>query len=635
MHLFCEGVKERENLLIEIENLCQYISRTGIKLHGELITKIVNSLFLLRMTTLKIFEAFIQLKTTSKKCLEKKNPLNLENNDNKNLLKIEKAGNYIKKTIIDLDYLFNSPLKEYFSFSKNHDPFLIFPSCNNQRKGIVPNKYGIHPKPYTKIHSVPLSKEAFRRINLCYDFLRENYLKDHNESKGQSELNLSDLIKDIIYVNDLNLANKLFKDPSNEYLHFPNLISYNTSNKTQKQNMSNEITNKLNSFDTIPNHKENKDKDRLFSNNLNVNLCIEKENIQKTQENNGDNNGEFGNEFSNLSINQRDCNIDRNNDFTILGLDMEENEILSFLSNYMNQLKSEMINSFYNNENLIQNSKNSRGSIWLYAKDKSGQIRGLCVLILENTQKYYERILILHLSSIKDHDFLPLTKKFIEFIWKNINCMEIRIAIHYIKVRDELTIYDLIKHTLDQTNFRWKSLNNNATEERIMIMGITKPNSISILNDLNLFYESISICSIHVLEIHNNIKEKITNIPKSNDYLSECSIVYALKAMINNELMIEQDPLNERKSKLISVASKINDKTGLRSSRFYSFKTCEELNKLLNEFNFEAFRIEGFKESEITEKVYLGIQSININFEAFQSYIHKINEKYYKYLRIE
>ena len=74
------------------------------------------------------------------------------------------------------------------------------------------------------------------------------------------------------------------------------------------------------------------------------------------------------------------------------------------------------------------------------------------------------------------NDFL---KELIEYIWENVNCEEIRVGISHIEQeKDKYSPYMPLKSAYQGLNFKWKTLTNGEDGKRILILGLSRPNTI-------------------------------------------------------------------------------------------------------------------------------------------------------------
>jgi hypothetical protein len=92
-----------------------------------------------------------------------------------------------------------------------------------------------------------------------------------------------------------------------------------------------------------------------------------------------------------------------------------------------------------------------------------------------------QRVFIRHISTIKYKQLDAAFTTVLEFIWKNIQCDNIRFELFHIKDKSGVLKADQkFKDVLQRAGFKWKNLcNDPSTGKRSQIMQLDRPKDLS------------------------------------------------------------------------------------------------------------------------------------------------------------
>lgn len=137
-----------------------------------------------------------------------------------------------------------------------------------------------------------------------------------------------------------------------------------------------------------------------------------------------------------------------------------------------------MRNSFICESNdLLKRANQGQDPLWFEFVDASNARTSFAVVHIDTTHFATKRLVILHFSSIKREDFGNNLDELVTYIWKNLDCDEIKFTLYHMEDEDfhmgpDVELQDVIK----KKGFRWKQLTNDKlTGKRYIVYLIKRP----------------------------------------------------------------------------------------------------------------------------------------------------------------
>ena len=119
--------------------------------------------------------------------------------------------------------------------------------------------------------------------------------------------------------------------------------------------------------------------------------------------------------------------------------------------------------------------------IWFELVDPSSEKRvGLAVAHIDNTVFTSRRMVILHFTVNNRENYSELLKQFVEYLWKNDECNEIKMSLYYLEDQNSnLGADKQLQDALKGLGFRWKQLTNDKiTMKRYIDYAIKRPEGV-------------------------------------------------------------------------------------------------------------------------------------------------------------
>jgi hypothetical protein len=153
-------------------------------------------------------------------------------------------------------------------------------------------------------------------------------------------------------------------------------------------------------------------------------------------------------------------------------------------------------------ENVYSMSTSLRYPAFLWAKIGEEKV-GLVTLNLENQKSMHKRLFISHFSVIQ-HDLIErLLDLTLDHIWRNYDCIEIRVGI-ISKVTDQgkYEADKSIKQFFDSKGFRWKQMIYSVNQVPVQLLGLRRPEAIPAPDSANsIFNDNLELayaCAVQV-----------------------------------------------------------------------------------------------------------------------------------------
>ena len=230
---------------------------------------------------------------------------------------------------------------------------------------------------------------------------------------------------------------------------------------------------------------------------------------------------------------------------------------------YAKKLPHNFTKSYCPLEKLIEKSQTGYNPIWLgYGEQETDfnfvckentftekKIKGLIVIHIDPASQLKPRILILHASILNEKAVITrlpdLLKKLMDYIWKNVNCDEVRVELSHFLQNGKLAPYEYLKTEFQNLKFRWKTLISDQQGNRMVVLGINRPEDklFDSSKGFNCKCEPITFKhSIAIAVTNKNIKE-IAKKTEVKGTQSLCCYLEAMKSMETPscELIINND----------------------------------------------------------------------------------------------
>lgn len=162
-------------------------------------------------------------------------------------------------------------------------------------------------------------------------------------------------------------------------------------------------------------------------------------------------------------------------------IDIYEDEISNHIQQYVESIDSKMRNSFISDpQDLLARANNGQDPLWFDLIDPTGSKKvGLAVTNVDNTHFLTRRLVILHFTLLDRTLYSEYLKKFVEYLWQNQECDEIKISLYHIDGEGENNNMGADKQLQDNIKalgFRWKQLiNDKVTGKRYIDYLLKRP----------------------------------------------------------------------------------------------------------------------------------------------------------------
>lgn len=218
-------------------------------------------------------------------------------------------------------------------------------------------------------------------------------------------------------------------------------------------------------------------------------------------------------------------------------LKITEEEIEGFLEVYLRKISPEIKESYPMMAEILKRTHNSPEPYFMiYSSDltknafdllKEG-IEGLTIFCRESNPNN-KRITILHASSIGNLKVSKFIELIIEYIWKTVNCSEIRVELTYLRQGENFEPFSELKKAFCEDNkFKWKTLLNDSTKEsgkRVVAFGLSKPSNLQYIDNTSSY--NITFKQAVILSFSSKYAKDTIPIIQPN-WIASCSLLQAL-----------------------------------------------------------------------------------------------------------
>ena len=592
------GVIAREKLLHEIENSN---FREGDNLE-EFVTLISNKLQSLRILSLNVVEwvmiwreqmlyAYYQSST-----------------DHKNVPIIPfvwENENYLLKLKRDTEFLKDHSLSKWFNFADKNDPFLVIPSCSHSGvgvKGLKKVRKNLSKKAIGKEdnkYEVPLDNSIMQRIKAS-EVVLENELKGHaDESSPQT----TKTVESPPQKSDkkINLSDKKSPESKNDENMHPNHDSENAVNKRESL------------FDL-------RKKNKIVGKPASESESTPKVAPQKHHDP----------DMKSSPIKEAEIEDEENFDFEFLPTGTSESEAKQFLEKYYQKLDSGLSKSYAKPEELMKAWRQGNNTQWITLKNKwsRSSIDGLLIFSLDS---HFNRVNILHLSTISRKGLNIAIEASMKFIWEKVNAKEWRIGIYHFEGEKDgkpTKVTDIeLKDALSKAKLRWKNILNEAND-RILVMGGNRPDNIEATYELD---EIVQLKSAILTAVVNSTDEDaLADDPSKMLFIPS---IY-LNSMFNLSMKEPEEESQEHHQRLLNILSDMIDKQRnmfpITASTWS--QDAAEVSKLAIEI---GININGSKLPKNAQEYHWSATTFNHKIAGIDYCTRNVRNENYKYLRIK
>lgn len=184
-------------------------------------------------------------------------------------------------------------------------------------------------------------------------------------------------------------------------------------------------------------------------------------------------------------------------------------------------------------ENAFTNALNMRFPAFLWARIGNENV-GLVTLNLENQKSMHKRLYISHFSVLQ-HDMIEkLLELLIVYVWKNYDCIEIRIGIiSKITEQGKYEADKSIKQFFDKAGFRWKQMIYTVNEIPVQLLGLRRSDTSGCeRTGFSIFDDCIEMAYACTIQTDETTESKEAEL----DYCSIVGVSCAIKALGGSSL---------------------------------------------------------------------------------------------------
>jgi len=547
---------------------------------------------------------------------------------------IYNQSNYLIKLKSDTKDLAETPLAQYFTLSTKFDPFLFEASKETGQQGKI---------------VLPLSKSLGLRIKTCENALQNESATEHPydkkwappignppkayESPSDRSLNHQD---DHGKKTNIKIRNTSLTKPRKDGTGNSQLKSENVTKQTGSSNPSsqNQITD--GDMDTKvadisePRHEPH----------TNNEIAQQHSQPEITQEKLPENASSSQKEIKQEAVEVPKPEEKEEKDVSnpVQPVDLYEDEVEEYLRIYLQKIDQNMKDSFISDPKvLLERANMGQDPIWFELVEVSGAERktGLAVAHIDNTVFTARRMVILHFTSEDRemyHDFLA---KFVEYLWKNDECNEIKICLYHIEDQNgNLGADKNLEQAIKKLGFRWKQLTNDKhTGKRYIDYLIKRPenvvSSVAKSNDEPIHVESVVVLSDVQGEIATN---KASKHIVDNRY---AVLSAALKHCDEKLEKLGDSDTKRAKNYLQVIGSLAKEGQGKIGGLAEKFQSLQEMTKFVEEKFQDKKEFVPQLDAKFAQNIFTtSLLNLIYRWKSFNITHHKVDGKDRKYLKI-
>lgn len=160
-------------------------------------------------------------------------------------------------------------------------------------------------------------------------------------------------------------------------------------------------------------------------------------------------------------------------EYTLYPLGINEKDAVSFLEKYLLKLEDGLAKSYANPKDLFSKSMTGNNTQWYGLRNK-GSTKDIDGLFIYNLDSHFNRLNILHLTTINKKGLEEAIEKVMKHIWAKETMQEVRLGLyHYDYDKDGKTAKTVdveLRDALKKKKMRWKNI-LNEDNDRILVMG--------------------------------------------------------------------------------------------------------------------------------------------------------------------
>lgn len=281
-------------------------------------------------------------------------------------------------------------------------------------------------------------------------------------------------------------------------------------------------------------------------------------------------------------------------------VDRYEDEMEEYLNLYLQKIDQNMRDSFLSDPKvLLERANMGQDPVWFELVSASGaeKKKGLAVAHIDNTVFTARRMVILHFTAEDRELYGDFLSQFVEYLWKNDECNEIKISLYHLEDKNGNFGSDKnLEQAIKKLGFRWKQLTNDKyTGKRYIDYMLKRPEgtvcTVTKENDEPIHVESCVVVSD--LEGETNVNrapqcKKNEIIRLLNVYIGFFDNRYAVLSAALKHCEEKLDKLGDSDSKrgrnyLQVISSLVKEGQKKIGELTGKFKNLEELQAFIKE----------------------------------------------------
>lgn len=317
-------------------------------------------------------------------------------------------------------------------------------------------------------------------------------------------------------------------------------------------------------------------------------------------------------------------------------VDLYEDEMEGYLNKYLQKVDQNMKESFISDPKvLLERANMGQDPIWFELVEVSGAQKktGLAVAHIDNTVFTARRMVILHFTTEDRemyHDFLS---QFVEYLWKNDECSEIKISLYHLEDANGNFGSDKnLEQAIKKLGFRWKQLTNDKyTGKRYIDYLIKRPEgavcAVAKVNDEPIHVRSVVVLSD--LEGGSN-GDRTSKCLFDNRY----AILNAALKHCEQKLDKLSDNDTKRSRNYLQVISSLESKKKI-GGLTEKFENLEGLQEFVKEKLAENPELAPSIDAKHSKNIFTtSLLNLIYRWKSFNITSHKVEGKNRKYLKI-
>ena len=157
---------------------------------------------------------------------------------------------------------------------------------------------------------------------------------------------------------------------------------------------------------------------------------------------------------------------------TIDPLDINEELLIQELANYFENLEQSLKESLIcDPQALLYRANAGQDPRWykIYNDTNPQELMGFGAINIDNSNYITRRIVFIHFSVSNKSEFKTYLHKFVNYVWKNDPCSEIKVSLFQLKIDDKIVSDPELQEAYKSINFKWKQLTNDKETQRRII----------------------------------------------------------------------------------------------------------------------------------------------------------------------